>query len=504
MIEPQRQRRIRVPKSMPAPPVEVEFPWANRRVELAGLAVGDLVALCMASPAWQWTVGRLCDEVDAAASPGKAVRIYSSRELESVELFRRLGGHTTTRAARDALAGDRGARSRLALGFDAPRADNPAPVQLLMAGIPSEATLSRHRQRVGGEELADAYERFFALIRAEHVKVMGADRLVLGLDGTTLRVHGVAPRVDPRNGTIINSDSVTVPDAGYLPPSRSLGDDKSGDGWKLVHVTAANGCPLDYRIVRIHEAETVAALDIFAGPLWTALRDTMPAGRVAVLSADAGLHSQPLRALLRRQGIVESIHLASHSHHPTSRGRVDRLDRDTFAIDGYPHWRANGHREIACRCGAAQISKRITRAASGTTTVRMEGSCPQCGPITITSGDWRAARNPKRFARTQATASGTGADTRDLSFGNPLTYHDGLSRAYGRARFGHLEGFHGVLEHRFKLIKHKRYYRSETQVRAEVAALFGALHVLALHQRVLAAADHTCAPSPGRDTRLSA
>ena len=87
----------------------------------------------------------------------------------------------------------------------------------------------------------------------------------------------------------------------------------------------------------------------------------------------------------------------------------------------------------------------------------------------------------------------------DWSVGNPLTYEDPLARAYGKKRWGLIEGFHGTLERRFGLIKGKRWIRDLDRAELEVTmtyAIIHQLHGLAREIRDADAASSSGAP-PG-------
>ena len=67
--------------------------------------------------------------------------------------------------------------------------------------------------------------------------------------------------------------------------------------------------------------------------------------------------------------------------------------------------------------------------------------------------------------------------------GNPMTFHDPLAKEYGQRRFWHNEGFHGTLATRFGLIKDKRWFRRQVQVKTEFAIAGAAMHLIAMEQR---------------------
>jgi len=224
----------------------------------------------------------------------------------------------------------------------------------------------------------------------------------------------------------------------------------------------------------------------------------MSGDKLSVLSADGGFAKQELRAALRRLGIVENIHLVSHGDRPKSRANAAKIQAKRLPIEGYKNWVTNGHRELICACGAGTTMKRLSRDRSGKAVVRNEGSCGNCGSITITSGDWRKAQNPDRWLRINPQNR---FEKPDLLMGNPLTFNDRIAAEYGRRRFGHGEGFHGALASRFGLIKDKRWFRRLDEAKIATAMTFCVMHVVALEQRrrraeAEAVADQGLAP-PG-------
>ena len=159
-----------------------------------------------------------------------------------------------------------------------------------------------------------------------------------------------------------------------------------------------------------------------------------------------------------------------------------------------PNWTLNGHHELACKCGEGKTMRRATRNKRGHAVARLEGSCPNCGPVCLTAGKWRLAHNGKSVTGDNLNDERHRIDWR---VGNPLTYNDPLSAAYGSARFGHNEGFHGALVSRFGILREKSWYRDRRDAEADVLQVFIAMHALAMTQRRRAAAGATSdGPTP--------
>jgi hypothetical protein len=189
------------------------------------------------------------------------------------------------------------------------------------------------------------YERFAERLLEEHLPMMGDELLNLGMDGSAIQIHGICPVYDPDTGELQNADEITAPDGGYT--SKDPGETKSGHGYALFTVATATGLPLVWGITRIHDAGVKTAERLIRDHWADKIRPHVPAGKLAVLSADGGLHSQTLRAEIRRNGILEAIHYSSASGSQTSEAAIkvrDAIERD---IDGYAGWTVDGQLAIA-------------------------------------------------------------------------------------------------------------------------------------------------------------
>jgi len=489
--------RLRRLGALPVMPQVAEVPYAKCRPELKGMTEGEMTRLILDSDAWLEVMVPVLDQLEASR-PTKGPRpAYSSHELEGVLLFARVCGSREYRGTRDALAGDRHADARALLGLDAHRKSANGTIKL-RAGLPSEATISRHKKRFGELARLQAYKALELRLRIEHLATpeLQEEARILDIDGTKIETHYSGPIYEVltdkitkekyRTGKIVNEKRVTAPDAGYRP--WSLGPDKGGHGWNLLTLTTATGVPVAWKMVKLHEGESTAALDFFKNEWVKEVAPYLASSEVRVLSTDGNFHKPELRAELRGLGILENTHLASHNSSPTTQREVAKRNRQRFLIQGYPDWFANGHRELVCRCGRGNVSRRVEK--NGDRVVaRVQGRCATCKTITITSGEWQTAENPARFVR---CGFGEPAEDRDWAFGNPFTYNDAEAGKFGTARFGHNEGFHGALVSRFQLIKGKRWFRRAAQAEIDIAMTFSIMHALALEQRKRARA----APPP--------
>lgn len=286
----------------------------------------------------------------------------------------------------------------------------------------------------------------------------------------------------------------TLTGGGFMPRSTTNAG-KAGHGFNLVAATTSTGFPLAYRVtplaVRGHsEGET--ALAMFQDEWQRQIAPHLDSRKLGICTADGAYSKSELRQQLRGMGYVDNCHPVSHADRDSSRDNARRHDQMEFQIHGYPNWRSNGHRELYCLCGGYTLTRRLSRDPSGRAIVRTEGSCTTCGSIMITSGKWRLTQNPSRFVRVLP-----GEEQRiDWRFGNPLTFHDPLSNQFGKARFGHGEGFHGHLVTRFGLLKGKSWHRRREQAELDCLIIFSFMHALAMEQRQRAKRPAPAASAP--------
>lgn len=216
-----------------------------------------------------------------------------------------------------------------------------------------------------------------------------------------------------------------------------------------------------------------------------------------VMAFDAAYSGANVRTAVHGAGYVPNCHPVSHALRKRSIKNAATHDRARFAIDGKPGWQAKGHREVFCIHGNAATKRMLRRTKGGDAVAGIEGDCKQgCGHISITAGEWRTAQNPKRFTKVMP-----GDEDRADWMGNPLTFKDKVSKKYGRARFGHNEGFHGALVTRFGLLKGKANYSDIRQAERDFFGVFSIMHALAMEQRRRAAqatATHATASPPQR------
>ena len=380
----------------------------------------------------------------------------------------------------------------------------------LTSGVPSEPTISRHLKHFDPELRCAMYRRLFERLVREHFEFpeFREDARVLAMDGTHILTHFTAPvyrrqtKEEKRQAEseecktldqlctinwnrVVNPDSekITCRDGGYLPYDSQSG--KGGHGFNLVTIPTANGLPLEFAVVPINASEKRVGEAVLRERFAQNVLPHLSRTGLHVLTADGGFTSPTLRHLLRSFGILENIQMVSHSKDKQTQVRAETERARVIPIEGHPNWHANGLREISCACSRGLVSSRVGVSKRGRAFARLEGQCATCGSITITSGQWRLAQNPKKFRLAHPDDP---IKNRDWTFGNPLTYDSPVAAAFGKARFGQNEGFHGALERRFRLIKGKRWYRSRVEAETDTAVIFCVMHALAMEQRRRAAA----------------
>lgn len=122
----------------------------------------ELARDAMQSTAWRRLVEPVLAEIDRERDrEGRRgpKTLFSSRELESVFLFGWLLGKPAAKDARLTLLDSSGARD--VLGFDQARGGRRGG-SAISSGLPSEPSLSRHRQRFGDERRLAAYRELMS------------------------------------------------------------------------------------------------------------------------------------------------------------------------------------------------------------------------------------------------------------------------------------------------------------------------------------------------------
>lgn len=480
-LKPTKQRRKRVPKNL-ARPACGEQPFAKRRPELKGLTPAQMVLLLVESYTWKMVMRPILDAIDGERATCRDRRgghaVYSAEQIEMALAYQRAAGLLTYKAAYEKLCGA-DSEARETLGFTQP---NHKRATRNLDGVPSPAAVSRHLKRFGAERRGDAWDALARAYRDYHLAnfpEMRAESKIAHIDGTGIKIPYTAPIIDPKTDMIINAKSVTAPDAGYLPPS--AGEAKAGHGWNLIPISTSSGVPLAWSLPKLHESESVEATKLVLGEFAESVIPHLDReGEIGVACADGAFAAPELRLALRSVGYIENIHNVSHGDSDKIRRRAAEQTELRIPIENHPTWFANGHRELVCACGEGIAAGRFRRLKSGRISPSVEGECPNCGSISITSGEWKKVQNPTQYVEIDPSNPD---EEPDYLFGNRLTYNHPLSSVYGNHRRGHGEGLYGTLSTRFKLIENKRKFRTVHHARAEVGVVFSLIHVLAMEQR---------------------
>lgn len=476
-----RAQRVRY-GPLPRPSERVEVPYARDREGLKGLSCGELTEIVAQTQAFKDEIGEICLRLDAASGARGPKRAYTALECELVLLYQRACGLKSYKEARDRLTSDRAVDARRLFGLNRPREINGSRRRTLRDGVPSEATISRHKKRFGERRRRGAYERLARRLVREHLiefPEMREEARITGIDGSKIETHYTAPKYD-KKGRLVNAKKVTCEDGGFVP--WSAGAEKSGSGYNLVTVATMSGLPLVWGVDKLNAPENEIGRELLEREYARDVRPHLNHDKLHLLLADSAYRSQSLRQAARELGVIEQIHSVSHSKNERSEKNAERYNQIRYKIQGYPNWEANAHGELACKCGQGQVAKAVS-VNDGRAVVRSEGRCTKCGSISITSGRWRRAKNPTQFVRCEPDVR----DRADWSFGNPLTFNDPLAQIYGKKRYAHGEGMHGQLSTRFQLLKGKRWFRRVDQAKTDTAVVFSIIHALAIEQRRRAA-----------------
>ena len=485
---PKRRRRFGM--SWPEP-TKGDVPYAKSRPELAGLSLGEQVRIVMETSGWSEVLQPILDALDKDRPKKGPKPSYDSEELESCLLYQRLAGLSTYAEARALLAGDRGEHDRAALGFDKHR-DHVGRSQRLVTsreGVPSDATVWRHKQRFGLDEHARAYEELFERLLQEHFEEfpeqLSDEARVVHWDGSVLLSHYTSfERVNRATGEV---KEPTLKGGAFRPRTRDNWG-KAGHGFNMIAAVTQSGLPLCARLTPINDAEYKTAQSIIENEWRRMIAPYLQDDLVRVMAFDAAYSGKHMRRAVHRAGFVPNCHPVSHAERKRSELNAAAKDKAQLKIRYYENWHLNGHHELSCACGQGKTVRRVTKKKrSGEAVARLEGSCKECGSVSLTAGDWRLYGNARDKTRGVAKALSGEEDKIDWRVGNPLTFHDTLSTKYGSARFGQNEGFHGALVTRFGLLKEKAWYRSKTQAERDLFQVFCAMHSLAKEQRRRAA-----------------
>jgi hypothetical protein len=469
-------------------PLKGDVPYALSRPELAGVSLGAMVRLIVQTLSWSDVLRPVLAQMDADRPKRGPAPSYSSEELETCLLYQRLAGANTYAEARHLLAGDRGERDRVALGFDCPRKRVGSGLRVVKSldGVPSEVTVWRHKQRFGLDKHVEAYRKLFEHLVQEHFEEfpeLAEEARIVYWDGSLLLSHYTSfERVNRKTGEI----KPPTLSGGAYRPRKPDNAGKDGHGFNLVSAVTQTGLPLGARLTPINEPEAKTARGILEDEWQQAVAPYLEDDLVRVMASDAAYTGGHFRRAVHQAGFIPNCHSVSHARRERSTQNAARKSRSRLKIRYRENWYLNGHHELFCECGAGKTMRRGTKKADGEAVGRLEGSCPNCGSVSLSAGEWRLFASTKK-KNAVAKVLPDEKDKIDWRIGNPLTYYDPLSAQYGSARFGHQEGFHGALVTRFGLLKEKSWHRDRRQAERDVLQVFCGMHALAMEQRRRAA-----------------
>lgn len=298
--------------TLPDAPTDRTLDYAKCRDALQGMCPGDTVLAFEATHAWQQVMVPVIDAVEErrrAPRPGENKRRgnpsqYTAHDFERMELLRRVLGKTSTQKTRDWLSSDRAKRTRELFGLDRDRLVVGGKARVLMAGIPSDGTMSDYRVKYfNTEERSAAYQLLerFLLVEKLLACPWAQDELdLIYADGSKLETHYTPPKM--KGGVVCNAEPrpdrngvmrcpITAPDAGFIPNNGSNAD-HAGAAWNILFISTIKGTILARRCVPINQPEnkTLTSMVDELGEVLSSFEK-----RVRVLSADGAFNSRELR-----------------------------------------------------------------------------------------------------------------------------------------------------------------------------------------------------------------
>jgi hypothetical protein len=502
--EKERKRRASRSATLPPPPEDRTLDYAASREELRDIEPGEIVLAVEQVEGFREVVRpalEAADEARLAPREGEKKRrgrhpSFHALDYWRLEVLRRVIASHSTQATRDWLTTDKAQRTRELLGFDKARAHYGGKAKRWMAGVPSDGWMSDFRVKWLPEgqlaSLMEQLERWALAEKMATLPEMREECRILFADGSKLETHAAAPIVrKDEDGNVIEVvnewkkgrdgelvPGITAPEAGYVP-NKGHNADHSGHGWNVVMVMSSKGTVLAHRNVPMHAGENTTLIEM--APEVGQVLGTLGGPELRVLTTDCNFHSHELRRKLREIGIIENTHLSSHAKRPSSQEDAKERKGKRYPIDRHPNWFLNGHRELVCSCGKGKTSRVAAMdPMTGKATARLKGECPECKSVIITSGLWMQTTNAS--GKFQQCLPHDKARV-EWDIGNPLTFNDPLSKAYGVARFNGQEGaFGSQFTQRFGLLKNKRWFYRQSQVDLEVAAVVTITHALSLER----------------------
>lgn len=447
----------------------------------------------METEARKSTVGARCEQRDDLADSRRA---YTHAENEAAILYQMLNGTRSYKQALEQLTGFQGQFARRELGFDTPRDHVPGRYVKYehhrnLDGVPSGSTISRHKTRRFPEaERAALYAECFRRLVIEHAERFPAFReelLTLGWDGICIRSRYTPGWKREKNGDYkLDEHGNRIPRLKEWEGGRRWHEDvpesKRGDGFLAVTGHTSDALPSAVRIGKLHESEKRFVVDMLKTDI-AALRKYLDPKRIGVSTLDSLFAAPDIRQAHRQVGYLENTHRVSSADRESSNRHLEKQRHLVFEIEDHPNWRANGLRQIFCMCGDGYIFARPSiKKKNGVVTSAVEGRCKTCGPIDVTSGDWRREKNPDRFVMVNRKDN-VDADRIDWMFGHFLHRDDKRSEEYGKNRYSQGEGLHGHVTTRFEVFADDAPYVRIDQTALPILMTYSLMHGLAMECR---------------------
>jgi hypothetical protein len=364
-----RKRRLRCGTTWPEP-IKGDVPYANSRPELAGLCLGEKVRLVMSTPAWNEVMRPVLDALDAERPKLGPAPSYTSEELEACLLYQRLAGESTYAKARARLAGDHGERDREALGFDRPRKRVGTGLRLVRSwdGVPSEATVWRHKSRFGLDRHVAAYRVLFEALVREHFEEfpeLADEAQIVHWDGSALLSHYTSrERTKRRKDGTKEVKPPTLVGGGFMRRTED-NPGKDGHGFCMVAGVTQSALPLVARLTPIQEKEHKTAAAIIQDEWRRVVARYLPDNKVRVMAGDGAYSGGLMREAVHRAGFIPNTHTVSHSKRDRSVDNAEDRRAARLEIRGRENWHLNGLFDLFCKCGKGKTYRRVSKKKSG-------------------------------------------------------------------------------------------------------------------------------------------
>jgi hypothetical protein len=469
------KKRLRWNSGFPVPPEESWAPGSRTYLSQGALMLEALLR----SEAWKRIYIPFLEELNKLWDPhGK--RLWKTLEMElfflvALEYGKWIMVGEKARGARSFLFDDGdGAVARNLLGFHGVRSPRRKGIKKRL-DTPSAATISRYRALVPWTVRAAAARRLFEALRdfgCTLLEILAVDD-AYHLDSYDVFITGIpeeeaakrdeeAAKAAAAGEELRRRRHRRVPGASRVGHRRA--DKPGGPGFKISSITNVLALPLVLAVTEISKHDKrIAVEDIL--PALTELLAKLPT-RLRILTADSAYIGARLCLALMRLGFVPNIHVSSPGHKDRKDDALaveleadgealdaedveaekpsspEKRNRERTPLDG-TKWFANGHFDLFCECGEGTTAGQVERGRRGRALISTLCFCETCGDIVVTACRWRIYSNPKRYARIMGPCSH--AVMRPY-LGNPLTFNDKRSKAYGEDRHGYQEGFHSQLK----------------------------------------------------------